>query len=160
MYLGLRKDPYHLVEDSFVLSMFGKNSKTARRNYMKLVFKCDDESGVEDVEFKNEPIEYRSQRNILVRNADPEKIVEFIASKLNVSHIKVHMKNYRKMVEAKALVVVIMRSLCNAKCSEICRVLGGICQCRVSSLASLGMELLDKEEYCNIISEFMNSNAA
>jgi REP element-mobilizing transposase RayT len=126
VYLGLRQDPYDLVEDSFILSMFGKDPKTARRNYMRLVFHCSDESMIEAVEFKNEPTEYRSQRHILVRNADPEKIVDFIAKKLNVSHIKVHMKNSKKMVEAKALIVIIMRSLCNAKCGEICHVLGGI----------------------------------
>ena len=162
IYLGLNQDPYEIVDDSFIMSMFGKKAKTARKNYMKLVFKSDYKSLREDAEFINEGTEYRSQRTILARNTDPEKIIEFITSKLNVAHIKIHMKNGRgeELVEAKALLAVLMRGLCNAKCADICRVLGSISQSRASTLCSYGLELMDTEKYRNIAEEFLKSKAS
>lgn len=156
VYLGLRKDPYKLISDAFVLSLFGNNPKTARENYMKLVFKCNDKKFKKAVEFEDEPTEYRSGRTLLVRNFKPEDIIKFISSKMNVKSIKLHMKNAKDVLEAKALVVILMRSLCNYRCSDICRVLGNITQIRVSTFSSLGIKLLDEDEkYRNIIQEFI-----
>jgi hypothetical protein len=162
VYLGLKQDPYNLINDSFILSMFGKNPKMARRRYMCLVFKSDYKAIREDAEFTNEGTEYRSQRKILVRDTDPEKIIDFIASKLNVAHIKVHLKNGRgdELIEAKALLALLMRGLCNAKCSDICRVLGSISQSRASVLCSYGLELMDKAKYREIAEEFLKSKAS
>lgn len=56
---------------------------------------------------------------------------------------KLHTKHCRERVEAKALLVLLMRSLCNLKCSKICRVLGNVTQGRVSRLSSIGIKLLD-----------------
>jgi REP element-mobilizing transposase RayT len=161
VYLGLNQDPHELVNDSFVLSMFGNNQKTARRNYMKLVFKSDYKWIREDAEFTNEGTEYRSQRKILARDTDPEKIIEFLVSKLNVSHIKVHAKNGRgeELVETKALLAMLMRGFCNAKCADICKVLGSISQSRASTLCSYGLELMDKEKYREIAEEFLKEKA-
>ena len=162
IYLGLKQDPYELVEDGFIMSMFGKTPKTARRNYMKLVYSSDNKILAEDAEFINEKTEYRSQRYILIRDADPEKIIEFISKKMNVPHIKLHIKNGRdrNLIEAKALFVVLMRGLCNAKCGNICRVLGSISQARASTLCSLGVELIDTEKYKNIVEEYLKFEAA
>jgi len=162
VYLGLNQDPFELINDSFILGMFGKKPKTARKNYMRLVFKSDYKGIREDAEFKNEETEYRSQRKILVRDTDPEKIIEFIVSKLNVAHIKIHIKNGRGegLIEAKALLAVLMRGLCNAKCADICRVLGSISQGRVSTLCGYGLELMDKEKYRKIVEEFLRNKAS
>ncbi|EYE87559.1 hypothetical protein Q428_12565 [Fervidicella metallireducens AeB] len=159
IYLGLRHDPYELIDDGFIMGMFSKNPKKARESYMKLVYKCSDKVFKEEVEFLNEGTEYRSERKILVRNIKTIEILEFIASKLGIEKIKLHTKHCREIVEAKALAVLLMRSLCNLKCSEICRVLGNITQSRVSKLSSLGVKLLDDEKYKNITYEFMKQYA-
>ncbi|MCM8711738.1 transposase [Clostridium sp. SYSU_GA19001] len=155
IYLGLRHDPYELIEDGFIMGMFSKNPKKARESYMRLVYKCCDKVFKEEVEFLSEGTEYRSGRKILVRNVKIKEIIEFIALKMEVKKIKLHTKYCREIVEAKALAVLLMRSLCNLKCSEICRVFGNITQSRVSKLSSLGVKLLDEEKYRNITREFM-----
>lgn len=162
VYLGIRQDPYELVEDSFVMGMFGNKKKTARKNYMRLVFKSDYKAIREDAEFMNEPGEYRSKRVILPRDTDAEKLAEFIALKFGIKHIKLHIKNAKakELVEAKALLAVLMRGLCNAKCADICRILGGIGQSRASVLSSYGLRLMDTDKYRNIAEEFLKGKTA
>ena len=160
VYLGLRQDPYELVEDGFIMGMFSNNPKVAREKYMKLVYMCNDEKIIEDIEFTNEETEYRSQRWMLIRNIKADEIIKFIIEKMGVSKIKLHSKHCKGVVEAKALLVFMMRSLCNYKCSSICMVLGNITQARVSTLSSLGIRLIDEERYRGIVEEFMNCYAA
>lgn len=161
VYMKLRQDPYELVEDGFVKSLFGNNPKSARENYIKFVYKCNDKALKEELEFENEGTEYRSARRILVRNFRSEDIIGFMASKMNIPKRALCMKGSRKLVHAKALVVLLMRSLCNFKCSDICSILGNITQIRVSELSSIGIELIMKEEkYINIVEEFISCFAA
>jgi REP element-mobilizing transposase RayT len=160
IYLGLRHDPYELVDDGFVMSLFGSNPKEVRERYMRLVYICGDKKIKQDIEFTNEGTEYRSERKILVRNVEAKKIVEFIINKTGVSDIKLHSKNSKNVVEAKALLVFMMRSLCNYKCSSICSMLGNITQGRVSMLSSLGIELVDDEKYRGIVKEFLDCYAS
>jgi hypothetical protein len=160
IYLGLRRDPYELVDDGFIMSMFAKNSKAARKKYMKLVYICSDEKIKEDVEFTNEGTEYRSERRILVRNINAEEIIQFVMDKMGVSQAKLRSKHCKRVVEAKALLVFLYRSLCNFKCSDICRMLGNITQSRVSVLSSIGIKLMDDKRYEYIVEEFLNCYGA
>jgi putative transposase len=160
IYLGLRQDPYELIEDGFVMSMFGNDPKAAREKYIKLVYTSNDVKFKDDIEFVGEPTEYRSERKILVRSMRPEEIIDFILSKTKVSHIKLHSKHSRSAVEAKALLVFMMRCLCNFKCSDICRLLGNVTQGRVSMLSSIGIGLVDDERYRGIVKEFLDSHGA
>lgn len=160
IYLGLRSDPFELVNLGFVLKMFSGNVRRAREMYMRLVLECNDKKLKEEFEFENEGTEYRSGRSILVRNADPDKVLEFITSKFNVSDIDIRIKNSRGTIDAKALLIVLMRSLCNFKCTDICGVLGNITESRVSKLSSRGAMLIGEEEkYRDIIREFLKRYA-
>jgi hypothetical protein len=160
VYLGLRQDPYELVEDGFIMGMFGNNPKSAREKYCKLVYMCNDEKVIEDIEFANEGTVYRSERSILVRDIKVDEIVKFIINKMGTSKIKLYSKNSKKVVEAKALLVFMMRSLCNFKCSSICMVLGNITQGRVSMLSSIGIRLIDEKRYRGTVEEFLNCYTA
>lgn len=158
IYLGLRNDPYELISTSFILGLFGKNIKLARSRYKNFVYKCDTKYAEDDIEFKNEGTEYRSCRTILVRNYNVNDIIDFISSKMNISKLKLHMKNSKGLVEAKSLLVLLMRGLCNYKCSDICKVLGNITQGRVSSLCKIALNLIENDKFKeNIVEEFINS---
>lgn len=161
VYLGLRKDPFEMVEEDFVMGLFSEDPKIAREKYLNYVYECNDKKFKEDTEFENEKTEYRSEKKILVRDYKEEDIVKFISSKMNVPETKFRMKHCREVVDAKALLVVLMRSLCNYKCKTICEVLGNITQGRVSALSSRGINLIDKdEEFRNIFEEFIKSHSA
>jgi putative transposase len=156
IYLGLNSDPYELVDDGFVMGLFGNNKRAARNKYLQLVYKTNDKQIKEELEFKNEGTEYKSGRKILVRDFNIEDIVGFISSKMKIPCIAISMKGSQRLVEAKALLVLLMRSLCNIKCSDICKVLGNITQVRVSKLSSIGIDLVLKDErYRNIVCEFL-----
>lgn len=156
VYLGLRDDPFCLVDKGFVLDLFGSNYAVARINYYNFVMKCNDEYMIKKVEFENEGTEYRSERKILVRDVEPGTIVEYVVEKMDISEIMLHTKCSRKAVESKALLVLLMRSMCNQKCCEICKELGNITQARVSALSSKAMELLkSSQNFRKIVEDFM-----
>ena len=158
IFLGKRRDHFNLVDYGFVMGLFGKTLKSARKNYYNLIFRCNEEKLKEDIEFEDEKTEYRSERKILVRNFTSKDIMEFIASKMNIPKIHLNMKYSRKLVQAKALTVVLMRSLCNFKSIDISNVLGNITQARVSKLSTIGIELIGKDEkYENVIGDFIKS---
>jgi len=155
VYLGLRKDAFGLIQCGFLMSFFGDKQKKARKNYAKLILKYNNKKVEEEIEFKNEETEYRSGRTTLIRNFKAEDIIEFIAEKLNIAEVKLYMKNRRELVEAKAMIVLLMRSLCNYKCTDICNVLGNISQVRVSELSSIGIKLIDNKKYKSIVEQFI-----
>ncbi|MBZ9606921.1 transposase [Clostridium estertheticum] len=160
IFLGKRHDSFKLVDYGFIMSSFGNSLKSARKNYYNLVFLCNGEKLKHEIEFKDEKSEYKCERKILVRNFKPEDIIEFIASKMNVSKTHLYMKYSRKLVRAKALTVILMRSLCNFKSSDISSTLGNITQSRVSKLSTIGIELIGTEEkYENIIMDFIKRYA-
>jgi len=160
IFLGKRRDPFNLVDYMFIMSSFGRTLKSSRKNYYNLVFRCNKEKLKQDIEFKDEVTDYKSQKKILTRNFKPEDIIEYIASKMNISKIHLYTKYSRKLVHAKALTVVLMRSFCNFKSSDISGILGNITQSRISKLSTIGIELIGSEEkYENIIYDFIKSHA-
>ncbi|HEY8889957.1 MAG TPA: transposase [Clostridium sp.] len=160
IYIGKRRDYLNLIDYIFVMSLFGNTIKSAREAYYILISRCNEEKFKQEIEFEDEKTEYKSEREMIVRNFKPDDIIEFIASRMKISKIHLYMKYSRKIVQAKALTVVLMRSLCNFKSSDISRTLGNISQARVSRLSTIGIELIGAEEkYENIISEFIKCHA-
>lgn len=161
VYLGLRKDKYEVLDEDFIMQLFGKNATTARNHYYKYVYVCNDEKFKEDVEFLNEKTYYKSERHILARNFDPDDIFEFIAERTGVEKYRFQWKHRKDAVNSRALAAILMRSLCNFRCADICRLLGNITQSRVSKLCSIGYKLMNEDErYKNILYEFIAQYSA
>lgn len=156
IFIGKRRDYFKIVDAGFVLSLFGECIKSARQNYYDLIFMCNEDKLKQQIEFEDEKSEYKNERKTLVRNFNSNDILDFIAIKMNISKIHLYMKYSRKLVEAKALAVVLMRSLCNFKSNEISNTLGNITQARVSKLSTIGIDLIGtNEKFENIISDFI-----
>jgi putative transposase len=164
--LGKRQDSFNIVDYEYVMNLFGNGLKKSRKNYYSLLFRFNEEKLKEEIEFESQmgfhdaKTEYRSGRKLLVRNFNPEDIIEFIASQMNISKVHLYMKHSRNLVHAKALAVILMRSLCNFKSSDISSILGNITQSRVSQLSAIGINLIGTEEkFENIIQDFINCYA-
>ncbi|MGH4119001.1 transposase [Clostridium sp.] len=156
IFIGKRRDHFNIVDFRFIMSFFSNNLYTARKSYYSLVNGCTDEKLKEEFEFEDEKTEYRSGRKILTTNYTPKDVIEFIASKMNISALNFFTKYNRKLVDAKALTVVLMRRFCYLKFSDISDSLGNITQARVSQLTSIGIKLIESEQkYENIIEEFI-----
>ncbi|MBX4269026.1 transposase [Clostridium estertheticum] len=160
IFIGKRRDYFKLVDYGFIISLFGESIKIARKNYYNLIFMCTEEKLKQEIEFEDEKSEYKNERITLVRNFKPDDVLEFIASKMNVSKIQLYMKYSRNLVQAKALTVVLMRSLCNFKSSDISSALGNITQARISMLSTIGINLIGtNKKFENIISDFIKCYA-
>jgi putative transposase len=162
IYLGKRHDNFNIVDYGYVMGLFGDNLKKARKNHYNLIFRCNENKLKEEIEFENEmeftnsKTEYRSGRTLLVRDFNSEDIIAFIVSRMNISKVHLNMKHSRKLVQAKALAVVLMKSLCDFKYSDISSILGNITHSRISKLSTIGIELIGSDEkFQNIIQDFI-----
>ena len=161
VFLGLRRDQFRILDEGFIMQMFGNSIKESRSNYMKFVYACDDKKLKEDAEFRNETTCYKSERKIIVRDFNPDEILNYVSEETGINKTKFHIKNGRKTTEGRALAVLLMRGFCNFRCSDICKVLGNITQSRVSGLCSIAMNLIDKDEkYKKMVDEFLVKYAA
>ncbi|MGH4118490.1 transposase [Clostridium sp.] len=157
IYIGKRKDYFNIVDYGFVLGCFGNSLENSIKNYSDLILGCNEEDTRNEIEFTNDKTEYKSERKILIRNFKSDDIIKFISSKMKISKIYPHIKYSRKLLKAKALTVVLMRSLCNLNSRDICSILGNITQARVSKLCSIGIELIESEEkFENICLDFVS----
>lgn len=156
VYLGLEKDKTGLLDEEYVMKFFGSNVLNARENYMKFVYICDEERLKKEIEFEDQKTEYRSEKTVLIRDFDPDKIMEFVAEETGIKKVMLYVKNSRNTKVARALAALLMRCLCDFKCSDICKIFGNITQSRVSKLCSIGVELISTEDkYRNIIEKFI-----
>ncbi|PRR79883.1 Transposase IS200 like protein [Clostridium liquoris] len=161
VYLGIEKDDTGLLDEAFIMQIFNNDVKKARENYVKFVYICDGERIKKELEFEDEKTEYRSEKKIIVRNFEPEQISKFLAKETGINEMMLYVKNNKNAKIIRALATLLMRSLCNYRCSDICKVLGNITQSRVSSLCSIGVEIISTEEkYKNIINKFISLQPA
>jgi len=160
VYLGLKKDPFDLVDEDFIMQLLDTDVKKARKRYTKIVYN-ENKNFEKKIEFKDEKTHYKSERTILVRDFNPDDILQFISEKLAIPKIKLHIKNNRASTKARALSVLLMRCLCDFRCKDICKTLGNISQGRVSDLCAMGVSIIENDEhYRNIVSDFISSYSA
>ncbi|KRQ87409.1 Transposase IS200 like protein [Caloramator mitchellensis] len=156
-YLGLEKDRFEILEEDFIMSMFGNNSQTSRENYLEFLNNCSDESIKLEVEFVGEKTEYRSERRILERDKSPEEVKEFLAEELQTAATVINLKYNRRATHFKALCVLFLSSFCNMSQKEICNYMGNITQSRISTLCKLALKLI-KDDYQGIINKFIQEH--
>ncbi|WP_138204537.1 transposase [Haloimpatiens lingqiaonensis] len=159
VYLGLEKDETGILDEDYVMKFFGSDVQTARENYIKFVYICNDERLKEEIEFQNEKTEYKSEKTLLIRDFDPDEIMDFVAKETGVKKVMLYIKNNRNTKVARALAALLMRCLCNFKCNDICKIFGNITQSRVSKLCSIGVELITTDDkYRNIMEKFISQH--
>jgi len=158
IYLGINKDKHGIVDYNFILNQFAENMKEARKQYFNFVSSCRGKEIDEDVEFRHEKSQYRSERALLVRNYSPDKVINYAASCLNKKTGDINIKYIKDNKDFKALCAFLMNNLCNMKQKDICKVIGSITQSHASKLCNAGYRLVcDKEEYALILKNLINT---
>jgi REP element-mobilizing transposase RayT len=161
IYLGLREDIFNIVDIDFVLDQFSKDRVIARKDYIEFIKKFNKEEFEEEMEFRHERAEYRSERRILVRNVKPGEVVEFVSSYTKENTSCINIKYLRKNVEMKSLCALLMRGLCGMSQKAICGEMGNISQTQASRLSLKGYNLInEKPKYRNIINDFLQKRAS
>lgn len=157
IYIRLRKDFFEIIDYKFVLNLFGKYFIKSKKQYIRLVLESQLLIAEDEAEFQNEATEYRSGRKILNRDFKAEDIIEYIAKTMNINKFNLYIKYSKKLVNSRALLVLLLRNLCNSSCKDICGIIGNITQSRVSKLSDIGKDLITyNDKYKNIIYEFID----
>ncbi len=156
-YLNLKNDEFQIVDNSFINSLIAEDSYLACKRYSEKISRYSG-ININEGEFKKEKSQYISGRKIIDRNFTLDSIFKYIKDKYGFGRDMLNIKNRRETLNAKAIVVVLMKSLGNFKCSEISEVLGNITYSRVSKLCGIGINLIiyDKE-YNDEIYNFLKS---
>lgn len=161
VYSGLRKDEYGILDKYFILNLFSRDAILAKRQYIEYVKKYDEKNDTTEMEYKNERAEYRSERNILIRDAKPCDVVNFVSSYIKQDKINIHVKYVKSAVDMKALSAFLMLGLCDMKQKDICREIGNITQSHVSRLCARGLKIISEDDrYKNIINDFLYIKAS
>jgi REP element-mobilizing transposase RayT len=161
IYIGLRRDPLGILDPYFILNQFSKDIICARKFYLEFVRKFDEEDNTNDMEFRHERAEYRSERTILVRNITPCQIVDFVSSYTKKDKACISIKYIKDASDLKALSALLMRCLCDMNEKVICKEMGNITQSHAARLYIKGYRLLEeKSEYENLIRDFLDKKAS
>ena len=122
--------------------------------------KCNDVKKVKDIEFEGEGTDYKDGRSLLVRDVDQDEIIRYLMKEMEISKVRLLAKNTRGSLKSKAIMVFLMRCLCNMKCSDICRLFGNMTQSRISRLCRIGVELYEEDKkYKDIVDKFIEMHA-
>jgi len=156
IYLGTMNDRFGLIDKEFILGHFSNNEINAKKTYLDFIRRITNNSVSENIEFKKEKTVYLSQRKIITRHFTVDDILKFLNERYQISESILRMKNCRSATEKRAIFVLLMRSLCNFKYKDICKVIGNITQSRVSMLCNIGVKLVNSEEkYIGILDEII-----
>ncbi|MHC1719659.1 MAG: transposase [Clostridiaceae bacterium] len=166
VFLNEKKDHTGLLDIEFInaffkLDMIKSNiSSHLTKEYMDYVHNFSESQLHKDMEFIDECSEYVNSRKPLIRNFSEAVAVNYIVEKTGILKWMLYAKNSREARNSRAMLVLLLRSFCDFKCADICRLLGNITQARVSGLTRTGLELVkSKLFYRNLVEEFLISHS-
>jgi len=168
LYLNLQKDHFGLLDYDFINSFFRLNVKSqndnmlmVREDYLDYVMSCNDPEMKKEIDFSGDCSDYVSNTKPLIRDFDVHAVMSFVAEKTGIDVLILYAKNNRAALKSRAIAAFLLRSLCNCRCSDICRVFGNITQSRASSLSRIGLALVMAEKYYRqMVSEFVSINSS
>ena len=137
---------FGVLETSVLKELVGLNNGRDRAKYLELVGICNCSQVEYDVELACTKTDYRSEKAIITRHKEPEKIMRYLADYLKQDPLGIHVKYKRSYTKIRALTCFLMSSLCDIKQKDICQIMGNITQSRVSKLSLMGLEFALKDE--------------
>ena len=156
LYTNMVKDSYNLIDFESLRNIFHKSELEFKKYYKQIMSEIDIDKVKEEMEFEQEKTLYDSGKTIKVRNIEVDEVIEFISKKIGVDSIQLNLKYNRNVTKARAIAVILMRSLCGYRCADICRTLGNITEGRVSKLSRLGIKTISESFfYKEIADEFI-----
>jgi putative transposase len=151
IYLGLRKDPYNLIDTSFILEQFSSDPQKAMEKYQQFTTTMRD-TGIcnkvdEDIMAAYTKNEYRSEKKSIARDVQPDTLVSSILEVMEVETQESLKNKYsRKSSKLRAFVVYAMRVLCGYNFRQICEYIGNITMSGITRLSMKGFQLTAVDE--------------
>ncbi|HHX60863.1 MAG TPA: transposase [Epulopiscium sp.] len=137
---------YGILNTKFLKELLHFSQGENKTKYLELVGMSESEEFEHDFEFVNPKTDYRSERCILLKDTEPEKIIAYVAKYLNQDPLGIHIRYDKSYTKLRALNCFLMSCFCNIKQREICEIIGNITQSRVSKLSLMGLEFILKDK--------------
>lgn len=158
VFLGIKADEFEILDDLFILSLLSDSLKKSREKYLEALL-ITSELKDKNIDMKQDKSLYMSGKVYINRNYSPISIINFVCNKFKVNKHLIFSKNVREFVHIRALIITMLRSLCDINIKSICSLLGNICASNVSRLSSVGVDLLmNNSIYSNLIDEYVTLN--
>lgn len=155
IYMGIKKDELNILNTDYILSLFNSSDKgKAKGKYKEFVYTMYKTDMKEKTEFESEPWVYKPGKTMLVSNYTPQQVFQFV-SKYTQEYGVPYVKYNRKNLNYKAICIILMRSVCGFKLSEICSILGNITASNVWKLCETGLNIIT-DKYKNIMEDFIS----
>lgn len=129
-----------ILEPRFLKELLHFKHAENKVKYLELVGMSECEEFEHDMEFTEPKTDYRSEKRIIIKDSDPEKVIAYVAKHLNQDTIGLHLRYNKSYTKLRALSCFLMSCFCNIKQREICEIIGNITQSRVSKLSLMGLE--------------------
>jgi REP element-mobilizing transposase RayT len=151
IYIGKRKDEDCLVNTEFILSVFGKDLQKAALKYHGFAVSMKETGIMRDIgdEIWNAYVEnqYRSEKSQILRDKNPDEIVEKACELLNINVPQdVHVKYCRENVGIRAFVTYVMRVMCGYTYKKIGEYIGDLSLSGIANLFNKGFRLTKSEK--------------
>lgn len=156
IYLGIRKDNLDILDANFIMQQLNPDIIKARVRYINILKLPDNISIKENINFSHEKSEYRSELYLKSSTISPTTIINIVSSHLKTTPKEFLIKNNKTHTNTKAICVFLIRRFCNFTCKDICKYIGNLTQARVSTLCSVGIKLINDDQYKSIISHCKN----
>jgi putative transposase len=162
IYIGIRKDKYHLVDCNFILSMFDANITIAKAKYFQMVRTRNNTDS--DINYKNNmknigqfAITSSGTHKLIARNYAPQFVVQKIAEIIKAgTNYDLHIKYDQNSVNFKAVCIQMMSSFCGYTYNQISKYIGNITISSASRLSARGYKILqENKDSKNIMDTFL-----
>lgn len=165
IYLGKYKDTNNLIDKDFILKYFNSDPILAVYKYTAFIKSrngiTEDNMNLDlsDLEFNASSYEYRNYKSDLVGGISPENIITLVSKAYGFRKSDLHIKYNHNSSKFRAICIVLIRSLCDLKFSDICNFLGNTTLSSVSYLCNKGYSIINTDpNYHLIIDNIINQH--
>lgn len=152
IYLGKSKDKRCLVDTDFILGCVNElDRKKAINAYIEMVIEKRDIGINRKLReyldaFKKEQTEYKSYRQVLLRDKSPEDIIMIISEKYRIKDKSEMMRRWkRSTMEFRQVLAYTLAVFCGMNITEVCKYMHNITASCCSKLCNRGFEIITED---------------
>jgi len=150
IYLGLLPDLYHIIDKSFIQSLFHARPESFTKAYFSYVKKQELKEPIRPSDLYNDPkaeFEYVSGRKVLHRNIAVTGIISYVSKKFLLSSpFDLALSANRKVIHHRAFVAYVLRVLCGFGYRQICETMLNITVSACARLCDIGFSLASNDK--------------
>ena len=164
IYTGYREDTEGIVDTEFILNYFSGDKETASKKY-KMFTESMKEKGIlkevdDNIMRAYSENEYISGKSYIVRDREPEEVINKIGELMKEESMKLELslrrKHSRKTSEIRAFIIYVLRILCGHTYREICKYIGNMSISGISCLINRGFMLIKENMlYRNLLNSLI-----